>query len=36
MAGYVACIEEIKNVYQFWSENLKERDHLEDEKIILE
>jgi hypothetical protein len=29
-AGYVARMGEERNVYRFWRENQKERDHLED------
>jgi len=28
--GHVVRVGEIRNAYKFWSENLKERKHLED------
>jgi len=39
-AGHVARMEEIRNAYEIWLENLKRKDHSEDtcvdRKIILE
>jgi len=39
-AGHVACITEFSMHAKFWTENLKERDHLEnlskDARVILD
>jgi hypothetical protein len=39
-AGHVARMEEIRNAYEIWLQNLKRKDHSEDtcvdRKIILE
>jgi hypothetical protein len=33
--GYVACIGEMRNLYKFWTENLKARERLEGVGIIV-
>jgi hypothetical protein len=33
MGRHVALIQEVKNAFTFWSENLKGRDHFGDEDI---
>jgi hypothetical protein len=32
-AGHVERMREVRNIYEFWSENLKGRDHCEDPSV---